>query len=157
MVGLMEARTDIDARHVTGSRGPGVRIVRSQRGVAAVEMALVLPVLLSVLLGIVSVGDYFLTAHLVQQSASDAARAALAGLDAPERRTIAIATAQRMLNSTGVLRADRGRIETIEKDNILTVSIQYDASADPLLNLPFVPALSRKMTATSAAMLGGLS
>ena len=63
------------------------------RGVAVVELALTLPVLLALLMGIVGFGDYFLTAHLVQQAANDAARASLAGIAAAERKSIATHTA----------------------------------------------------------------
>ncbi|MEJ8631645.1 TadE/TadG family type IV pilus assembly protein [Sphingomonas sp. I4] len=73
-------------------------MARCPRGVAAVEMALVLPFLLALLMGIVSYGDYFLTAHLVQQAAHDAARASLAGMNATERKSIAVDTAKRMLD-----------------------------------------------------------
>ncbi|KTW04088.1 TadE/TadG family type IV pilus assembly protein, partial [Sphingomonas sanguinis] len=119
-------------------------------------LALILPFLLALLMGIVSYGDYFLTAHLVQQAAHDAARASLAGLDAGERKTIAVDTAKRMLDSTGVLRRDRGQVDTAEVDNLITVSIRYDASADPLLNLPFVPTPGQILMAKGVAMVGGL-
>ena len=150
------AKTHIDA-HSMRSLCWERYSVPDRCGVAAVETALVMPVLLSVLLGIVSFGDYLMTAHLVQQSANSAARAALAGIDAAERRRIAITTARQMLDSTGVLHANRGQIDTTERDNILTVSVRYDASSDPLLNLPFVPAFGRTPSASGAAMLGGLS
>ena len=131
-------------------------VTRCRRGVAAVELALILPILLALLMGIVSYGDYFLTAHLVQQAANDAARASLAGLDAQERKSIAIDTAKRMLDSTGVLRRDQGQVDTTEVDNLVTVSIRYDASSDPLLDLPFVPTPGRIVTANGVAMVGGL-
>lgn len=123
---------------------------------AAVELALVLPFLLALLMGIVTYGDYFLTAHLVQQAANDAARASLAGIDANERKSIAVDTAKRMLDSTGVLRSTRGQVDTTEVGNLITVSIRYDATADPLLNLPFVPTPGRTLAAKGVAMVGGL-
>ena len=131
-------------------------IGRDRRGVAVVELALVLPILLAVLMGIVSFGDYFLTAHLVQQAAHDAARAAVAGLDRDERRTIAVQTAGRVLDANGMLRRDLGQVDTVENDNLITVSIRYDASGDPLLTLPFVPTPGRVVTAKGVAMIGGL-
>lgn len=137
------------------ARHPG-SVVRCLRGVAAVELALVLPFLLALLMGIVSYGDYFLTAHLVQQAAHDAARASLAGMNAAERKSIAIDTAKRMLDSSGVLRRDRGQVDAVEVDNLITVSVRYDASADPLLSLPFVPSPGRTLTARGVAMIGGL-
>lgn len=108
------------------------------------------------LMGIVSFGEYFLTAHLVQQAANYAARAALAGMSATERKGIAVDTAKRMIDSTGILRSSRGQVDAVEVDNMITVSIRYDATSDPLLNLPFVPTPGRTMTARGIAMIGGL-
>jgi Flp pilus assembly protein TadG len=130
--------------------------LRDPRGAALIEFALVLPILLTMLMGIVSFGEYFLTAHLVQQAANDAARAALAGMSATERKGIAVDTAKRMIDSTGILRSSRGQVDAVEVDNMMTVSIRYDATSDPLLNLPFVPTPGRTMTAKGIAMIGGL-
>ncbi|MBB4608372.1 TadE family protein [Sphingomonas yabuuchiae] len=130
--------------------------MRDPRGAALIEFALVLPILLTMLMGIVSFGEYFLTAHLVQQAANDAARAALAGMSATERKGIAVDTAKRMIDSTGILRSSRGQVDAVEVDNMITVSIRYDATSDPLLNLPFVPTPGRTMTAKGIAMIGGL-
>ncbi|KQO58536.1 TadE family protein [Sphingomonas sp. Leaf257] len=130
--------------------------MRDPRGAALIEFALVLPILLTMLMGIVSFGEYFLTAHLVQQAANDAARAALAGMSATERKGIAVDTAKRMIDSTGILRSSRGQVDAVEVDNMMTVSIRYDATSDPLLNLPFVPTPGRTMTAKGIAMIGGL-
>ncbi|MDQ1158836.1 Flp pilus assembly protein TadG [Sphingomonas sp. SORGH_AS 950] len=135
---------------------PTSSLGRDRRGVAVVELALVLPILLGLLMGIVSFADYFLTAHMVQQAANDAARAALAGIDAGERRTIAVDTARRLLGAAGTLRPERGEIIAVEQNNILTVSIRYDAHDDPLLNLPFVPTPGRMLSARGVAMIGGL-
>ncbi|WP_172839622.1 TadE/TadG family type IV pilus assembly protein [Sphingomonas sp. LK11] len=132
------------------------QVLRDRRGAALIEFALVLPILLTMLMGIVSFGEYFLTAHLVQQAANDAARAALAGMSATERKGIAVDTAKRMIDSTGILRSSRGQVDAVEVDNIMTVSIRYDATSDPLLNLPFVPTPGRTMTAKGIAMIGGL-
>ena len=130
------------------------QVLRDPRGAALIEFALVLPILLTMLMGIVSFGEYFLTAHLVQQAANDAARAALAS--ATERKGIAVDTAKRMIDSTGILRSSRGQVDAVEVDNMITVSIRYDATSDPLLNLPFVPTPGRTMTAKGIAMIGGL-
>ncbi len=107
-------------------------------------------------MGIISYGDYFLTTHLVQQAANDAARAALAGIDRNERQTIAVQTAGRLLDASGMLRRELGQVDAVENDNLITVSIRYDASGDPLLQLPFIPTPGRLLTAKGVAMIGGL-
>ncbi|GAA3263164.1 hypothetical protein GCM10020258_28240 [Sphingomonas yabuuchiae] len=65
--------------------------------------------MLTMLMGIVSFGEYFLTAHLVQQAANDAARAALAGMSATERKGIAVDTAKRMIDRPAFCAAAGGR------------------------------------------------
>ena len=55
---------------------PPKGFARSKRGGAALEFAIVAPVLMMLLLGIFVYGGYFLVAHTTQQLANDAARAA---------------------------------------------------------------------------------
>ena len=57
----------------------GATLARGERGAAIVEMALVLPLLLALLMGILVYGQYFMLAHNVQQAANDGARAAMRG------------------------------------------------------------------------------
>ena len=65
------------------------RFTASRAASAAVEFAIVGPVLLLLMSGIFTYGGYFLTAHTVQQLANDAARASIAGLDDTERLALA--------------------------------------------------------------------
>lgn len=53
-----------------------------------VEAAFALPLLALLLTSILGYGCWFMTAHSLQQAANDAARAAVAGLDAGERRAL---------------------------------------------------------------------
>jgi Flp pilus assembly protein TadG len=64
----------------------------SNEGVAAVEFAIVAPVFLVILFGIVVYGIYFATWIAVTEAASEGARAAVAGLSTAER--ISLATTQ---------------------------------------------------------------
>lgn len=59
------------------------------RGVAMVEFALVAPLMLLILFGIIAYGGYFWRAHALQQLANDAARGAIAGLTPTERASLA--------------------------------------------------------------------
>ncbi|MGN6122864.1 MAG: TadE/TadG family type IV pilus assembly protein [Sphingomonas oligoaromativorans] len=126
------------------------------RGVAAIEMAFVLPILLTLIMGVISYGDWFLTAHTVQQAANDAARAAIAGLTSGERSYLATSRVQTML-AAGALDPAKARPPTVtEVQTTLIVNVVYDASQDPLLHLSFVvppPTLIRRSAAIS---LGGL-
>ena len=67
----------------------GLTLARGERGAAIVEMALVLPLLLALLMGVLVYGQYFMLAHNVQQAANDGARASIVGLDAADRSAVA--------------------------------------------------------------------
>src|SRR3546814_12388487 len=71
---------------------------RCELAAAVVEMALVLPRFLALAMGILVYGRYFMLAHSVQQAANDGARAAITGLDADDRRGIAIRAVDRSLD-----------------------------------------------------------
>ena len=60
----------------------GLTLAREERGAAIVEMALVLPLLLALLMGMLVYGQYFMLAHSVQQAANDARQALLTALEA---------------------------------------------------------------------------
>jgi Flp pilus assembly protein TadG len=77
----------------------GLALSREERGAAIVEMALVLPLLLALLMGVLVYGQYFMLAHSVQQAANDGARAAIVGLDAADRRVVATRAVGRSLQA----------------------------------------------------------
>lgn len=60
-----------------------------ERGAMVIETALILPIVIMMIFGIISYGSWFMVAHGVQQAANDGARAAVAGLNDTDRRTIA--------------------------------------------------------------------
>lgn len=57
-------------------------------GTSAIEFAMLAPLFILLLLGMVAYGIYFGASHSVQQIAADAARTAIAGLNAAERKTL---------------------------------------------------------------------
>ncbi len=101
-------------------------ISRARReGAAAVEFALVGPILILLLIGIVVYGGWFLMAQSVQALASEGARAAVGGLDAVERDALArreVTTAVRGV----ALDPDRTTIEVAEEAGRLRVVVVYD-------------------------------
>src|SRR5690606_19342562 len=62
--------------------------VRDTSGTSAVEFAILTPVFLLLLTGMLAYGIYFGAAHSLQQLAADAARIAIAGLDEDERDSL---------------------------------------------------------------------
>lgn len=119
-------------------------------------MAMVLPVLLALIMGILSYGDWFLTAHTVQQAANDAARAAIAGLTSAERQQIASDNVQAMLQRGGTLLPTNATTTVNDDGTTLAVRVRYDASRDPMLHVAFVAPPNPVIQRTAAISLGGL-
>lgn len=132
------------------------RLPHDTRGTALIEMAITLPVLLMLIMGIVSYGDWFLSAHGVQQAANDGARAAIAGMNAAERNTIAIAGVQTSLRRAGMLDPDKAAITINDDGATLVVRLIYDASADPLLHMSLVPPPGTQIRRSAAIRLESL-
>lgn len=111
----------------------------STRGAALVEFAIAMPVFIAVVLGIVTYGAWYLKAHQVQQAANDAARAALAGINASERATIAGESVAQSLTRADTLASDRATVAIDDDGAILVVRVRYDATDDPLFKTALIP------------------
>ena len=75
------------------------RFHRDRQGIAAVEFALVAPVFLLIVAGIVAYGMYFAIQVAVTEAAAEGARLSVAGLTATERATLANQAAAAVINS----------------------------------------------------------
>ena len=126
------------------------------QGTAAIEMAIALPILLALIMGIISYGDWFLTAHTVQQAANDAARAAIAGLTSDERRDLASNNVKTMLARGGALDPAKATTSLTDDGATLAVQVSYDASLDPLLRMSFVVSPNPHIQRNAAIVLGGM-
>jgi Flp pilus assembly protein TadG len=117
--------------------------IENDEGASAVEFAIVLPVFLLIVCGILAYGVYFGATYSVQQLSADAARAAVGGLTNSERKSIAdqfIANAgkQYPLLAAAKIVAESG-VSDGDPDSF-QVSVTYDASDLPILSFaPFVP------------------
>ena len=114
----------------------GATLARGERGAAIVEMALVLPLLLALLMGILVYGQYFMLAHTVQQAANDGARAAIVGLDAADRRAIAERAVARSIDPA----AGTHSVAVSETAEAITVAVIFTAAESGFLRSAMVPA-----------------
>ena len=94
-----------------------------ESGAIAVEFALVTPVFLILMIGTLVWGQYFWVAHTVQQLANDSARAALAGLDATERESLARSAVTAEIVDYGALRPEAAVVTVENLTDRLTVSV----------------------------------
>jgi len=110
-------------------------LARGERGAAIVEMALVLPLLLALLMGVLVYGQYFMLAHSVQQAANDGARASIVGLDAADRSAVASRAVGRSLQAV----EGSHSVAVSETTEAITVAVSFTVPQDSLLRSGFVP------------------
>lgn len=129
-------------------------------GAALLEFALLTPVFLLMLVGLIAYGLYFGAAHSVQQLAADAARTSVRGLSPAERDALvgrylsANAGAYPLLDA-GQLRYDIGD-KPGDPDQYL-VTLRYDAANLPIWNLEIpLPLPSRLITFAATVRRGGI-
>ncbi|MBN8969166.1 MAG: pilus assembly protein [Rhizobiales bacterium] len=132
---------------------------RARSGASAVEFALILPVLLMLVFGIVVFGSYLAVVHGVQQLAAEAARSSVAGLSEAERSSLAsgyittnVASYPLIAPSHLTVNAATSRSDA----NVFVVTVNYDASDMFIYSLPsFVPAPPRRIVRAAAIPRGG--
>ncbi len=124
---------------MAGMTRPLTSLPHDTRGTAIIEMALLLPLFLMLLLGILIYGQYFLLAHSVQQAANDGARAAITGLDAADRRAVAIRAVDRSMGGVGGYRSELRDIRVSETGEAVTVDLAYRVPEGNLLRSTLVP------------------
>lgn len=100
------------------------RMLKDGRGAAAVELALISPVLLLILGGTVNYGFFFLTSHSVQQLTNEAARRAVAGVTSQERMALAQSVLQDERRG-GILLAGELQLEIEETQDLMTVRVRF--------------------------------
>ncbi len=136
-------------------RGLLSRLTGDRRGVAAIEFAIVAPVLILMLFGMIMYGSWFWMAHSVQSLASEGARSAIAGLDPVEREQLARAFVGAQVGDLG-LKADKATVAVESTPAIIRVNIAYDAGDHPLMALSgLIPSPPRIIHRTAVVRLGG--
>ncbi|WP_375271162.1 TadE/TadG family type IV pilus assembly protein [Sphingomonas sp.] len=124
--------------NATNDRLP-IRLSRDRRGAALIEFALLLPCLLSLVMGVLCYGQYIWLAHGVQSAANNAARAIVGGMTPAERLTLAqAAVASEVANGPG-LQSSQVALTIEEGGARATVKLRVDARALTLLSSGFVP------------------
>ena len=101
---------------------------RDASGAVAVEFAFLAPILIFMMMGITGYGGYFWMSHSVQQLANDAARAAMPGLTAAERASLAQASVAAGAGDYAQLKASKVTTRVLDRDGRLTVRVSYNAA-----------------------------
>ena len=134
-------------------------LLRCRSGSSAVEFAIIAPVLLLMLFSLIGYGVYLAEAHAVQQIAADAARTAVAGLDASERQKLVQEYLTKSTMDYALL--DKKNFTTkVQSDpsnpNQFTVSIEYDASTLPIFSLYSYAMPDKHIRRYSTMRIGGI-
>lgn len=149
-------RGDGAARHLRSAKARS----RCRSGNAAVEFALVTPLLLLLFAGILAFGVYLGAAHTLREIAAEAARASVAGVSDGERASLAQGAVQRSLASGSMFRAGSVGVAvgTSPSDaTVYTVTLTYDTSVLGLRGLGrLVPLPPDLLTSTVSVRRGGL-
>lgn len=133
---------------------------RDSSGTSAVEFAILMPVFLLLLTGMLAYGIYFSAAHSLQQLAADAARTAIAGLDEAERNELVGDFLAANADSYALI--DPARLTATIGDKPgdpehYRVVLTYDASDLPIWNLyPPLPLPSQQIAFSSTIRRGGI-
>jgi Flp pilus assembly protein TadG len=134
-------------------RGESRRLLRDARGAALIEMALVLPVLMMLVMGIIVFGEWLSCANALQQSANEGARASLSGLTQEERALTARQTVTDSLSHYDGIDQRKVVIGVQDDGATVKVTVDYDMSDQPVMKLPFVPIPDKVISRSSAVRL----
>ena len=140
---------------------------RSERGASAVEFAIVVPVFLLFLVGIIQYGTIFLVRNQMTQAASDAARVAVTSSTMSAAETAAATALAQDLQHDGVGLMSAGCSNSAVSCTAvpatscsapagyecLQVTITYDYSKDPVIAIPLLPTPTT-ITASSTVLVG---
>jgi Flp pilus assembly protein TadG len=129
------------------------RFLRDERGAALVEMAMVLPVLMLLIMGIIVYGQWLACANALQQSANEGARASLSGLSQEERALTARQTVADSLSHYDSIDQRKVAIGIQDDGTTLNVTVNYDMSDQSVMKLPFVPIPDKVLSRSAAVRL----
>jgi Flp pilus assembly protein TadG len=133
------------------------QLQRNQRGASVVEFALLAPIFITLLFGMLGYGQYFYLSHSVQQIANNAARATIAGLNTAERTSIAADAVMREGQAQGSLIAARLGSSVTDASGYTTVTVRYDASNIALLRTGLLPMPGTTIERRALVRNGGVS
>lgn len=127
-----------------------------RQGSTAVEFALVGPLLILLLMGMVVYGGWFWLAQSVQSLASESARAAIGGLDAAERESLARRFVAASDEGTSGLDLTKTAVVVESDADAIRVRVTYDVASHPLMKLAvLIPDPPATIERSAVVRIGG--
>lgn len=111
---------------------------RNAEGTAAIEFAIIAPVFILMLFGMIAFGIWLGAANTIQQVTAGAARASVAGLTSKEREALARDYVTNSLLANGLIDVDRVDVSVAEDpdvDDRFRVTVTFDATHLPIWDL----------------------
>ncbi|TRO97225.1 pilus assembly protein [Glycocaulis profundi] len=134
-----------------------IRFTADRRGVSAVEFALLAPVALVMMCGLVAYGLIFSTHISLQQLVAETTRATVSGITPEERSAIARDHLSRTIDRYPLLRADAADVSVISAGGMTEVRLYYDATGHPAYVFEgLLPLPARNVTYRQSIRDGGL-
>ncbi len=131
------------------------RLNRCDRGASALEFALVTPIFLLLVCGVIVYGCWFALAHTVQSLANEGARASIGGLDEDERRDLAQTYIDAQAGPSGLDPAHLTR-EVQTAASSTRVTVRFDVSGSPIMALrQIVPAPPQVIERSAVVLAAG--
>lgn len=136
------------------------RLLKCDKGIAALEFALLAPALLALAFSIIVYSIYFTTLIGVRQAAAEGARAAVAGLSSAERVTLARSRAQAVIDSYGSLMSGSAAAQITAGPGpaagTFRVQVSYNMTGSPIMRYgAFVPLPDSNVQASVTVTNGG--
>ena len=134
------------------------RFFRCRSGASAVEFALMLPLFLAFIFGIILFGSYLAMVHGVQQLAAEAARSSVAGMTNTERNSLATSYVAANASTYPLLVPGNLTVSAAPSPsnaNVYVVTVNYNAAGNFIYQLPFVPAPASTIVRSAAIQYGG--
>ena len=135
-----------------------LRFISCRRGASAVEFAMLLPVFLTMVFGIVVFGSYLAVVHGLQQLAAEAARSSIAGMSATERASLATSYVSANVGTYPLIAPNNVSVNaaaSVSNPNVFVVTVSYNAAGMFLFSLPFVPSPPTTIVRSAAIPFGG--
>ncbi|WP_420966541.1 TadE/TadG family type IV pilus assembly protein [Bradyrhizobium sp. B120] len=134
------------------------RLFRCRSGASAVEFALMLPLFLAFIFGIIVFGSYLAMVHGVQQLAAEAARSSIAGMTDTERNSLATSYVTANASTYPLLVASNLTVNAAPSPlnaNVYVVTVNYNAASNFIYSLPFLPKPASTIVRSAAIQYGG--
>lgn len=135
-----------------------IKLLCCRRGASAVEFAMLLPVFMTIVFGIVVFGSYLAVVHGLQQLVAEAARSSIAGLSNSERASLASGYVSSNVGTYPLIAPNNISVNaatSASDPNVFVVTISYNASGMLLFSLPFVPTPPSTIVRSAAIPFGG--